>query len=182
MILVELGPAYIKVAQAISSRSDLIPPSYLDELSLLQDRITPFSTEVAFDTIEQELGLAIDELFTDISPEPVAAASLGQVYQARLRTNGKVVAVKVQRPGVRAAISLDIFILRSVAGFLRRAGKLNTDLQAVVDEWASSLFRVCVFFTCLAMVSCHIVFSARLDREAEIVEAFPNSSFFELRR
>lgn len=141
MILVELGPAYIKVAQAISSRSDLIPPSYLDELSLLQDRITPFSTEVAFDTIEQELGLAIDELFTDISPEPVAAASLGQVYQARLRTNGKVVAVKVQRPGVRAAISLDIFILRSVAGFLRRAGKLNTDLQAVVDEWASSLFR-----------------------------------------
>ncbi|XP_065626506.1 uncharacterized aarF domain-containing protein kinase At1g71810, chloroplastic isoform X2 [Quercus suber] len=127
-ILVELGP-------------DLIPPSYLDELSLLQDRISPFSTEVAFNTIEQELGLPIDEIFSEISPEPIAAASLGQVYQARLRRSGEVVAVKVQRPGVQAAISLDILILRFLAGLLRRAGKLNTDLQAVVDEWASSLFR-----------------------------------------
>ncbi|KAL0366455.1 UNVERIFIED_CONTAM: putative aarF domain-containing protein kinase, chloroplastic [Sesamum radiatum] len=140
-ILVQLGPAYIKIAQAISSRPDLIPPSYLDELSVLQDRIAPFSTEVAFDIIEQELGLPIDELFSEISPEPVAAASLGQVYQARLRYSGKVVAVKVQRPGVRAAISLDILILRYLAGVIRRARKFNTDLQAVVDEWASSLFR-----------------------------------------
>ncbi|CAI8593828.1 unnamed protein product [Vicia faba] len=140
-ILVELGPAYIKIAQAISSRSDLIPPSYLDELSLLQDRISPFSTEVAFNMIEQELGLSLVEIFSEISPEPVAAASLGQVYQARLRRTGQVVAVKVQRPGVQAAISLDILILRFMAGLARRAGKLNTDLQAVVDEWASSLFR-----------------------------------------
>ncbi|XP_027187638.1 uncharacterized aarF domain-containing protein kinase At1g71810, chloroplastic isoform X3 [Cicer arietinum] len=140
-ILVELGPAYIKIAQAISSRADLIPPSYLDELSLLQDRISPFSTEVAFNMIEQELGLSLVEIFSEISPEPVAAASLGQVYQARLRRTGEVVAVKVQRPGVQAAISLDILILRFMAGLLRRAGKLNTDLQAVVDEWASSLFR-----------------------------------------
>lgn len=58
---------------------DLISPSYLDELSLLQDRITPFSTDVALDTIEKELGLRIDELFSEISPEPIAAASLGQV-------------------------------------------------------------------------------------------------------
>lgn len=141
-ILVELGPAYIKIAQAISSRADLIPPSYLDELSLLQDRISPFSSEVAFSMIEQELGLSLVELFSEISPEPVAAASLGQVYQARLRKTGQVVAVKVQRPGVQAAISLDILILRFMAGLVRRAGKFNTDLQAVVDEWASSLFRV----------------------------------------
>ncbi|XP_022773459.1 uncharacterized aarF domain-containing protein kinase At1g71810, chloroplastic isoform X1 [Durio zibethinus] len=140
-ILVELGPAYIKIAQAVSSRPDLVPPSYLDELSLLQDRITPFSTEVALDTIEKELGLQIDELFSEISPEPVAAASLGQVYQARLRRSGRVVAVKVQRPGVQAAISLDILILRFLAGVVKKAGKFNTDLQAVVDEWASSLFR-----------------------------------------
>ncbi|KAH7568131.1 hypothetical protein JRO89_XS07G0243900 [Xanthoceras sorbifolium] len=141
-ILVELGPAYIKIAQAVSSRSDLIPPSYLDELSLLQDRIAPFSTEVAFNTIEQELGSPIDELFSEISPEPIAAASLGQVYQARLRQSGQVVAVKVQRPGVQAAISLDILILHFVAGLIKKAGKFNTDLQAVVDEWASSLFRM----------------------------------------
>uniref|UniRef100_A0A6N2L2K4 Protein kinase domain-containing protein n=1 Tax=Salix viminalis TaxID=40686 RepID=A0A6N2L2K4_SALVM len=140
-ILLELGPAYIKIAQAVSSRPDLIPPSYLDELSLLQDRIAPFSTEVALNTIEQELGLPIDMIFSEISPEPTAAASLGQVYQARLRSNGQVVAVKVQRPGVQAAISLDILILHFIAGVVKKAGKLNSDLQGVVDEWASSLFR-----------------------------------------
>ncbi|GAV87231.1 ABC1 domain-containing protein [Cephalotus follicularis] len=140
-ILTELGPAYIKIAQAVSSRSDLIPPSYLDELSLLQDRITPFSTEVAFNTIEKELGLPIDELFSEISVEAIAAASLGQVYRARLRCTGQLVAVKVQRPGVQATISLDILILRFLAGLVKKTGKLNSDLQAIVDEWASSLFR-----------------------------------------
>ncbi|XP_038699504.1 uncharacterized aarF domain-containing protein kinase At1g71810, chloroplastic [Tripterygium wilfordii] len=140
-ILVELGPAYIKIAQAVSSRPDLIPPSYLDELSLLQDRITPFSTEVALNMIERELGLPVDKLFSEISPEPVAAASLGQVYQAKLHSSGQIVAVKVQRPGVQAAIALDILILRFIAGVIKKARKFNTDLQAVVDEWASSLFR-----------------------------------------
>ncbi|KAM0842246.1 hypothetical protein ACQ4PT_058486 [Festuca glaucescens] len=140
-ILLELGPAFVKIAQAVSSRPDVIHPSYLDELSLLQDRIAPFSTDVAFDIIEKELAMPLDMVFSEISPEPVAAASLGQVYQARLRSNGKLVAVKVQRPGVQAAISLDIFILRFLAGVARKARKLNTDLQAVLDEWASSLFR-----------------------------------------
>lgn len=140
-ILLELGPAFVKIAQAVSSRPDVIPPAYLDELSLLQDRIAPFSTDVAFDIIEKELAMPLDMVFSEISPEPVAAASLGQVYQARLRSNGKLVAVKVQRPGVQAAISLDIFILRFLAGVARKARKLNTDLQAVLDEWASSLFR-----------------------------------------
>ncbi|CAN6269451.1 unnamed protein product [Urochloa humidicola] len=131
-ILLELGPAFVKIAQAVSSRPDVIPPAYLDELSLLQDRIAPFSTEVAFNIIEKELGLPLDMIFSEISPEPVAAASLGQVYQARLRSNGKVVAVKVQRPGVQAAF---------LASLARKAAKLNTDLPAVLDEWASSLFR-----------------------------------------
>ncbi|KAI5010118.1 hypothetical protein ZWY2020_012255 [Hordeum vulgare] len=140
-ILLELGPAFVKIAQAVSSRPDVIPPAYLDELSLLQDRIAPFSTEVAFDIIEKELGMPLDMIFSEMSPVPVAAASLGQVYQARLRSNGKLVAVKVQRPGVQAVISLDIYILRFLAGVARKAGKLNTDLQAVLDEWASSLFR-----------------------------------------
>lgn len=139
--LVQLGPAFVKIAQAVSSRPDVIPPAYLEELSLLQDRIAPFSTEIALDMIEQELGVPVENLFSEISLQPIAAASLGQVYQARLRTNGQIVAVKVQRPGVRAAIALDIFILRLLAGYIRNAGKFNTDLQAVVDEWASSLFR-----------------------------------------
>lgn len=108
----------------------------------MQDRISPFATEIAFKTIEQELGLPIDMLYSEISSEPIAAASLGQVYQARLIGSGQLVAVKVQRPGVQAAISLDVFILRYLGGLVRRVAKLNTDLQAVVDEWASSLFRV----------------------------------------
>ncbi|KAF6175615.1 hypothetical protein GIB67_022617 [Kingdonia uniflora] len=132
-ILVELGPAFVKIAQAVSSRPDVIPPVYLDELSLLQDRIAPFSSEAAFNTIELELGLPLNMLFSEISPEPVAAASLGQVYQARLRQSGQVVAVKVQRPGVQAAISLDIFILRFLAGWAKKAAKLNTDLQVILD-------------------------------------------------
>ncbi|KAI3978451.1 hypothetical protein MKX01_015626 [Papaver californicum] len=138
-ILVELGPAFVKIAQAVSSRADIIPPAYLDELSLLQDRITPSSSEVAFGTMEKELGLPIERLFSAISPEPIAAASLGQVYKAKLRQSGQVVAVKVQRPGVQAAITLDIFILRFLAGLVRTVGKFNTDLPALVDEW--SLFR-----------------------------------------
>uniref|UniRef100_M8AWA5 Putative aarF domain-containing protein kinase n=1 Tax=Aegilops tauschii TaxID=37682 RepID=M8AWA5_AEGTA len=140
-ILLELGPAFVKIAQAVSSRPDVIPPAYLDELSLLQDRIAPFSTELAFDIIEKELQMPLDMIFSEMSPKPVAAASLGQVYQARLRSNGKLVAVKVQRPGVQAVISLDIYILRFLAGVARKVGKFNTDLQAVLDEWASSLFR-----------------------------------------
>ncbi|KAF7011847.1 hypothetical protein CFC21_026111 [Triticum aestivum] len=140
-ILLELGPAFVKIAQAVSSRPDVIPPAYLDELSLLQDRIAPFSTELAFDIIEKELQMPLDMIFSEMSPVPVAAASLGQVYQARLRSNGKLVAVKVQRPGVQAVISLDIYILRFLAGVARKVGKFNTDLQAVLDEWASSLFR-----------------------------------------
>ncbi|CAI5958683.1 unnamed protein product [Closterium sp. NIES-65] len=139
--LVLLGPAFVKIAQAVSSRPDVIPPEYVDELSLLQDRIAPFPTRTALDLIEAELGVPVDLLFDQISPSPVAAASLGQVYEARLRAGGQRVAVKVQRPGVRAAIALDIFILRLFAGWLRQYRKLNTDLQAVVDEWATSLFR-----------------------------------------
>ncbi|CAI7879343.1 unnamed protein product [Closterium sp. NIES-54] len=133
--------AFVKIAQAVSSRPDVIPPEYVDELSLLQDRIAPFPTRTALDLIEAELGVPVDLLFDQISPSPVAAASLGQVYEARLRAGGQRVAVKVQRPGVQAAIVLDIFILRVVAGWLRQYRKLNTDLQAVVDEWATSLFR-----------------------------------------
>ncbi|CAM8885524.1 unnamed protein product [Rhodiola kirilowii] len=121
-ILVELGPVCIhQIAQAISSRPDLIPPSYLDELIFVARSNSTVPTA--------------------ISPVPVAAASLGQVYKARLRDSGKLVAVKVQRPGVQAAISLDILILRFLTGLIKKFGKLNTDLQAVVDEWASSLFR-----------------------------------------
>ncbi|CAM6103304.1 unnamed protein product [Calypogeia fissa] len=139
--LVLLGPAYVKIAQAVSSRPDVISPEYLEELALLQDRIAPFSTQVALNIIEEELGVPVESIFSEISPQPVAAASLGQVYQARLRANGEAIAVKVQRPGVRAAISLDIYILRRLVGIARSVFRLNTDLESIVDEWATSLFK-----------------------------------------
>ncbi|KAL0664828.1 hypothetical protein Bca4012_101666 [Brassica carinata] len=144
----QMFKAYVKIAQAVSSRPDLIPPIYLDELSLLQDQITPFSTEVAFNMIEDELGLPIDELFSEISPEPVAAASLGQVYQARLRRSGEVVAVKVQRPGVRAAIALDTLILRYLAGLIKKAGRFNSDLQGQKLAEVNDLYLVEVGVYC----------------------------------
>ncbi|CAK9233114.1 unnamed protein product [Sphagnum troendelagicum] len=139
--LVQLGPAFVKIAQAVSSRPDVIAPEYLAELELLQDRIAPFSTELALNIIEQELGVPVEHLFSEISPQPVAAASLGQVYQARLRPSGEAVAVKVQRPGVRAAMALDLFILRKMVDYARVLLRLNTDLAGVVDEWGSSVFR-----------------------------------------
>jgi hypothetical protein len=107
---------------------DVIAPEYLAELELLQDRIAPFSTELALNIIEQELGVPVEHLFSEISPQPVAAASLGQVYQARLRPSGESVDVKVQRPGVRAAMALDLFILRKMVDYARALLRLNTDL------------------------------------------------------
>ena len=74
-----MGPAFVKIAQAVSSRPDVVPPTYLDELAMLQDRIAPFSTTEAIRIIEEELGVPVTEVFSEISPTPVAAASLGQV-------------------------------------------------------------------------------------------------------
>lgn len=92
-------------------------------------------------TLALELGTPVDVLFSEMSDAPVAAASLGQVYKARLRATGQLVAVKVQRPGVASAIGLDTYILRLAAGWFRRWRKLNSDLPALIDEWTASLFR-----------------------------------------
>mmetsp|Transcript_19608 Transcript_19608/g.59305 ORF Transcript_19608/g.59305 Transcript_19608/m.59305 type:complete len:979 (-) Transcript_19608:2833-5769(-) len=140
-ILTQLGPAFVKIGQAVSSRPDLLPPVYLAELEKLQDQIPPFPNADAYAVIQLETGQAPSALFSELSADTVAAASLGQVYRGRLRSTGKGVAVKVQRPGVREQIALDVHILRMAAAFLRRARKLNSDLPALLDEWAGSLFR-----------------------------------------
>jgi predicted unusual protein kinase regulating ubiquinone biosynthesis (AarF/ABC1/UbiB family) len=110
-ILTDLGPAFIKVGQALSTRPDLVSPIYLEELAKLQDQLPPFPNEVAFQFIEEELGAPPQEIYADLSPNPLAAASLGQVYKGKLKT-GETVAVKVQRPGLSERIALDIYILR----------------------------------------------------------------------
>lgn len=91
--------------------------------------------------IHEELGRPANEVFAQISDDPVAAASLGQVYKAVLKTSGEAVAVKVQRPGVVDQIALDVYILRRLAAAVKTWRKVNSDLPALIDEWSTSLFR-----------------------------------------
>lgn len=140
-ILTELGPAFVKIGQAFSSRPDVVPPLYLKELEKLQDQIPPFCNEEAFAVIESELGAPVSHIFSSISSTTVAAASLGQVYKATLTADGSEVAVKVQRPGVATSIAMDVYILRYLSAVVKRVRKLNSDLPALLDEWAYSLFR-----------------------------------------
>jgi predicted unusual protein kinase regulating ubiquinone biosynthesis (AarF/ABC1/UbiB family) len=140
-LLTTLGPAFIKIGQAVSTRPDLVPAIYLEELSKLQDQIPAFPNEIAFALIEAELGAPPAELYAEISDSPVAAASLGQVYKARLKT-GEQVAVKVQRPGLAEKITIDVFILRGVADWaMRTFSIIRSDLVAILDEFATRIFE-----------------------------------------
>lgn len=141
-ILINLGPTFIKVGQALSTRPDLIRKDFLEELIKLQDRLPPFNTEVAMAIIERELDRDLDTVYSKISPEPVAAASLGQVYRAQLRT-GEEVAIKVQRPNLVPIITLDLYLMRWAAGWLAPLLPLNLghDLTLIVDEFGVKLFE-----------------------------------------
>jgi len=140
-LLTDLGPAYIKIGQALSTRPDLVPPLYLDELTRLQDQLPPFPNELAFRYIEEELGQPPAELYDDLSPNPVAAASLGQVYKGKLKT-GEPVAVKVQRPGLAQRITLDIYILRKLAQWAtNNVTRIRSDLVAIMDEFGARIFE-----------------------------------------
>jgi predicted unusual protein kinase regulating ubiquinone biosynthesis (AarF/ABC1/UbiB family) len=141
-LLTRLGPTFIKVGQALSTRPDLIRRSFLDELIKLQDQLPPFDNESAFALIESALGRSVEEVYRDISPNPVAAASLGQVYRAVLYT-GEEVAVKVQRPNLRSILTLDLYLMRCAAGWLRPWLPLNLghDLTLIVDEFGIKLFE-----------------------------------------
>ncbi len=141
-ILIQLGPTYIKVGQALSTRPDLIRKDFLDELIKLQDQLPPFSNQIAFEIIESELGCPLDSAYRDISPNPVAAASLGQVYRGILHS-GEEVAIKVQRPNLRPLLSLDLYLMRWMASWLAPWLPLNLghDLTLIVDEFGTKLFE-----------------------------------------
>ncbi|KOO29007.1 ABC-1 domain-containing protein [Chrysochromulina tobinii] len=142
-LISSLGPAIIKAGQALSSRSDLLPLEYLQSLEQLQDRVPPFPTATAYSIIQAELGAPLESTFASIGPEPVAAASLGQVYQAVLATDGTRVAVKVQRPNVEAIIALDLYILRSYSLTLRSLLQLlgrNIDFVSVIDDFGRLIY------------------------------------------
>ncbi len=141
-MLTRLGPTFIKVGQALSTRPDLIRKDFLDELIKLQDQLPPFDNAIALSIIETELGRPAKDLFSQISPNPVAAASLGQVYRALLHT-GEEVAVKVQRPNLLPILTLDLYLMRWAAGWLSPWLPLNLghDLTLIVDEFGIKLFE-----------------------------------------
>src|SRR5437868_13195204 len=117
--LIGLGPTFIKIGQALGTRGDLLPLAYVKELALLQDQVPPFPTAEAYARIESELGRKIQEVYAEIDAEPIAAASLGQVYRARLHT-GHEVAVKVQRPDLKKIVGFDIAVRRKLVALVYR--------------------------------------------------------------
>ncbi|XP_031121456.1 uncharacterized protein LOC116024649 [Ipomoea triloba] len=138
--LIRLGPFYVKLGQALSTRPDILPTVYCQELAKLQDQIPPFATRVAIKSIETQLGLPITKIFADISGEPIAAASLGQVYKAHLHT-GELVAVKVQRPGMSHLLTLDAMLFHMIGGQLKRFAKARKDLLVAVNEMVRHMFE-----------------------------------------
>jgi predicted unusual protein kinase regulating ubiquinone biosynthesis (AarF/ABC1/UbiB family) len=116
--LLELGPTFIKIGQLFSTRADLFPPEYVEELAKLQDRVPAFSYEQVEAIVEQELGKKIPELFHSFDPIPLAAASLGQVHKAKLYS-GEEVVVKAQRPGLRKLFEIDLAILKGITRYFQ---------------------------------------------------------------
>ncbi|MDF5707839.1 MAG: AarF/ABC1/UbiB kinase family protein [Nostoc sp. S4] len=141
-LLTGLGPTFIKVGQALSTRPDLIRKDFLEELVKLQDQLPPFDNAIAYRIIETELDRPIHDSFSELSPNPVAAASLGQVYRGRLVT-GEEVAVKVQRPNLRPILTCDLYLMRWAASWLAPWLPLNLghDLTLIVDEFGTKLFE-----------------------------------------
>lgn len=139
--LEDLGPTFVKVGQLLSTRPDLMPASWRSALERLQDDVEPFPNEEAFALIEDELGAGVDDLFREISEKPLAAASLGQIYVAKLRSSGKEVAVKVQRPGVRDKIVEEVRALEEVARFVEKHSKFGARYEPVriVQQFKKSL-------------------------------------------
>jgi predicted unusual protein kinase regulating ubiquinone biosynthesis (AarF/ABC1/UbiB family) len=142
--LTSLGPLFVKLGQNLANRPDLVDEGLMEELTQLQDRVPPFPTYLAMQMIEEDAGRTVGEIYESISPEPVAAASIGQVYKATLRGGGETVAVKILRPGTRPQVVLDLFILRAAAerlfdDFARK--NLGCPATLLVDEFAEKLLE-----------------------------------------
>ena len=140
--LTALGPCFIKVGQALSTRPDLVRRDWLEQLTRLQDNLPAFPHDVALATIEAELGAPASQLFAEFPDYPMAAASLGQVYRARL-ADGHWVAVKVQRPGLERILRRDLVLIRLLATLTGPLLPLNLGfgLTEIIDEFGRSLFE-----------------------------------------
>jgi len=133
---------FIKSGQALALRPDIIKsPEYVAQLTTLQDEVGTFDNNVAMGMISEELGRDAHEIFEFDPPLPIASASIGQVYRAKLRATNATVAVKVQRPDAIDMVSLDMYILRGIAALIKKRRKLNTNLVGVVDEFGKQLYQ-----------------------------------------
>ncbi|MDX1708601.1 MAG: AarF/UbiB family protein [Desulfobacterales bacterium] len=140
MAFEELGPTYIKLGQILSTRPDLVPADYLDELARLQDEVPPFAFEDVKTVIESEFGVPIEDLFDQLDDQPLASASIGQVHKAFTK-DGEAVAVKFQRPGIQKVIEVDLEIMLHLATLAERHIK-EFEIQRpvkIVEEFARTL-------------------------------------------
>ncbi|MGY4690062.1 ABC1 kinase family protein [Salibacterium sp. K-3] len=139
-VLEELGPTFIKLGQMISTREDIFPPSIIEELQKLQDEVSPFPFEQAREIIQNDLGRNLEDIFAVFSEEPIAAASIGQVYKAELY-DGSDVAVKVSRPHIKETIEKDIEILRDLARLFNQRFQWARyyRLQDVIEEYVDAI-------------------------------------------
>ncbi|CAD6204656.1 unnamed protein product [Miscanthus lutarioriparius] len=141
--VLQLGPTFIKLGQLSSTRSDLFPREFVDELAKLQDRVPAFSPEKAKVFIEKEMGCSIDVVYKEFEERPIAAASLGQVHRAVLH-NGERVAVKVQRPGLKKLFDIDLRNLKLVAEYFQRSETLggpSRDWIGIYEECSKILYE-----------------------------------------
>ena len=141
-VITDLGPCFIKLGQALSTRPDLVSQDWLTELTNLQDNLPPFEHKIALKIIEEELGLPASELFDDFPNEPIASASLGIVYKAKTKKNN-FCAVKVQRPNLYFLIRRDIVILKILATTFGSFLPLNigVGIGEIIDEFGKALFE-----------------------------------------
>ena len=137
-----MGPTFIKLAQLMSTRADLLPQAYIDALTRLQDKVGPFPFTEVEQIVNTELGVRISKAFADFDSQPMAAASLGQVHRALMR-DGRDVVVKVQRPGIREEMSKDLEVLGEIASFLdahTEAGR-KYEFTPLLEEFRKSLLH-----------------------------------------
>ncbi len=140
--LLELGPTFIKVGQLFSTRADLFPSEYVEQLSKLQDQVPAFDYQQAVEIVEKDLGKPVTKLFAGFDPVPLAAASLGQVHKAKLYS-GEEVVVKIQRPGLKQLFTIDLAILKRISIYFQnhpRWGK-GRDWLGIYDECCRILWQ-----------------------------------------
>lgn len=140
-VIEELGPTYIKFGQILSTRKDLFDQDIIDELSKLRDSVEPFDTDIAKAIFKNETGLEINDLFKEFNDIPIGSASIGQVYEGKLKNNEDVI-VKIQRPNIEETIKSDMEILKTIAVALKDLNKdIDIDLVQLVEEFHAQLIR-----------------------------------------